>query len=123
MSDSNYLLESDDIITSFLQQLSAVTVVNYSYENLIADAIASIEYEDSTYLLERCKRLHGSQMAETGWMDDGLSATIVSNAWFQLVCRLRELINMHDIRLPSGHLDYYFNRLIGNDILLSRYTH
>ena len=112
-----YILPTTDLIHELRRLLSQMTYADYRLEDLIAASIACLEYRVSTRIPEYAEQLMDRHALYGGTAD----GSRISKAWFWFTTAMYDLYDILGLWNTTGRCDYYFKRMLGDDIVIERY--
>lgn len=92
-------------------------IADYRLGDLLALAVTAAEVNDPRRIAEESEKLYDRYSARIF----GESASILAKAWLNFTLELMQLYMQYNLYNDRGHCDYYFHRLMGSDMVLSRF--
>lgn len=121
MIPSAMVLPTHHLVQQLIVALSSMSVVDYDLTQLIQDACICQEYAPETD--QRLNHISGQYLnwgsVRTGEtiVNDG---EIIASAWLEFAVRLQPIYRRHVTYDQFGMSNYFFQRLLGYDIVLCK---
>lgn len=121
MMPSAMVLPTEHLVQQLVVALSTMSVADYDLNQLVQDACICQEYVPETD--QRLNHMAGQYLnwgtVRTGdtIVNDG---EIIANAWLEFAVKFQPIYRRHVSYDQHGMSQYFFQRLLGYDIVLAR---
>lgn len=116
------ILPTHEIVAKFTRELATLptSLYNYNLEELISEAISSVEYFNSNNTVESAEQLF-DKIARVSTAD---VASTVSMAFFTFACEIKQIYLAYNLYELGNYAPYYFRGFLPptNNIVVARYT-